>query len=236
MAPLIELLGITKTYTLGDISVEALRGIDLTVGKGEFLAVMGASGSGKSTLMNILGCLDVPTSGEYRLDGQSVGGLLPDSLARIRNRRIGFVFQGFNLLYRMNALENVEIPMLYSGMPVMERRGRAKMHLKLVGLEGREHHQPHQLSGGQQQRVALARALVNGAPLILADEPTGNLDSKTSTEIMGLIAELNERSGVTVIIVTHEPDIARFAKRLLNVMDGQILSDTAARGPAGTRE
>ncbi|MGC9490687.1 MAG: ABC transporter ATP-binding protein [Thermovirgaceae bacterium] len=233
MTTLIELSGITKTYLLGDIAVEALRGIDMTVEKGEFMAVMGASGSGKSTLMNILGCLDVPTAGEYRLDGQSVGNLPPDTLAGIRNRKIGFVFQGFNLLHRMNAIENTEIPMLYSGIPLKERHGKSKKYLWMVGLEGREHHQPHQLSGGQPQRVAVARALVNGAPLILADEPTGNLDTKTSAEIMNLFTELNERSGVTVIIVTHEPDIARCAKRILTVRDGRILSDRAAAGTTG---
>lgn len=235
MIPLIELSGITKTYMLGDIAVEALRGVDMTVERGEFMAVMGASGSGKSTLMNILGCLDAPTAGEYRLDGESIGSLPANALAGIRNRKIGFVFQGFNLLHRMNAIENVEIPMLYSGVSLNERHGKAKKCLGLVGLEGREHHQPHQLSGGQQQRVAIARALVNGAPLILADEPTGNLDTGTSAEIMNLFTELNERSGVTVIIVTHEPDIARCAKRILTVRDGRILSDTAAGGTTGVQ-
>lgn len=233
MEPLIELSRITKTYYLGDISVEALRGVDVTVEMGEFVAVMGASGSGKSTLMNIIGCLDVPTSGTYRLDGRSVGNLSRDDLAGIRNGMIGFVFQGFNLLHRMNAVENVEIPMLYSGVPVAERCRRAREYLKLVGLGGREHHQPHQLSGGQQQRVALARALVNGAPLILADEPTGNLDSKTSEEIMMLIKNLNEESEVTVLLVTHEPKIAEYAERILTLCDGQVLSDkTVSRGAA----
>jgi len=225
MAELIELSEISKTYKLGDIAVEALRGIDLSVEQGEFLAIMGASGSGKSTLMNILGCLDVPTSGVYRLNGENVERLSPDELAKIRNRQIGFVFQGFNLLHRMTAVENVEIPMLYSGVPVETRHQRAKKYLQLVGLAGREHHQPHQLSGGQQQRVALARALVNGAPLILADEPTGNLDSKTSVEIMDLIANMNKKSGVTVVLVTHEPEIAGYARRIITVKDGLILSD-----------
>ena len=225
MAKLIELSKISKTYKLGDIAVEALRGIDLTVEQGEFLAIMGASGSGKSTLMNILGCLDVPTSGVYRLNGENVGSLSPDELAKIRNQQIGFVFQGFNLLHRMTAVENVEIPMLYSGVPVEIRHQKAKEYLQLVGLAGREHHQPHQLSGGQQQRVALARALVNGAPLILADEPTGNLDSKTSVEIMDLIANMNKKSGVTVVLVTHEPEIAGYARRIITVKDGLILSD-----------
>ncbi|HAG22353.1 MAG TPA: macrolide ABC transporter ATP-binding protein [Synergistaceae bacterium] len=220
-----ELSEISKTYKLGDIAVEALRGIDLSVEQGEFLAIMGASGSGKSTLMNILGCLDVPTSGVYRLNGENVERLSPDELAKIRNRQIGFVFQGFNLLHRMTAVENVEIPMLYSGVPVETRHQRAKKYLQLVGLAGREHHQPHQLSGGQQQRVALARALVNGAPLILADEPTGNLDSKTSVEIMDLIANMNKKSGVTVVLVTHEPEIAGYARRIITVKDGLILSD-----------
>ncbi|HAA47095.1 MAG TPA: macrolide ABC transporter ATP-binding protein [Synergistaceae bacterium] len=225
MAEFIELSEISKTYKLGDIAVEALRGIDLSVEQGEFLAIMGASGSGKSTLMNILGCLDVPTSGVYRLNGENVERLSPDELAKIRNRQIGFVFQGFNLLHRMTAVENVEIPMLYSGVPVETRHQRAKKYLQLVGLAGREHHQPHQLSGGQQQRVALARALVNGAPLILADEPTGNLDSKTSVEIMDLIANMNKKSGVTVVLVTHEPEIAGYARRIITVKDGLILSD-----------
>ena len=225
MAEFIELSEISKTYKLGDIAVEALRGIDLSVEQGEFLAIMGASGSGKSTLMNILGCLDVPTSGVYRLNGENVERLSPDELAKIRNRQIGFVFQGFNLLPRMTAVENVEIPMLYSGVPVETRHQRAKKYLQLVGLAGREHHQPHQLSGGQQQRVALARALVNGAPLILADEPTGNLDSKTSVEIMDLIANMNKKSGVTVVLVTHEPEIAGYARRIITVKDGLILSD-----------
>ena len=225
MAEFIELSEISKTYKLGDIAVEALRGIDLSVEQGEFLAIMGASGSGKSTLMNILGCLDVPTSGVYRLNGENVERLSPDELAKIRNRQIGFVFQGFNLLHRMTAVENVEIPMLYSGVPIETRHQRAKKYLQLVGLAGREHHQPHQLSGGQQQRVALARALVNGAPLILADEPTGNLDSKTSVEIMDLIANMNKKSGVTVVLVTHEPEIAGYARRIITVKDGLILSD-----------
>lgn len=225
MAEFIELSEISKTYKLGDIAVEALRGIDLSVEQGEFLAIMGASGSGKSTLMNILGCLDVPTSGVYRLNGENVERLSPDELAKIRNRQIGFVFQGFNLLPRMTAVENVEIPMLYSGVPIETRHQRAKQYLQLVGLAGREHHQPHQLSGGQQQRVALARALVNGAPLILADEPTGNLDSKTSVEIMDLIANMNKKSGVTVVLVTHEPEIAGYARRIITVKDGLILSD-----------
>jgi len=225
MAKLIELSRISKTYKLGDIAVEALRGIDLTVEQGEFLAIMGASGSGKSTLMNILGCLDVPTSGVYRLNGENVESLSPDELAKIRNQQIGFVFQGFNLLHRMTAVENVEIPMLYSGVPVEIRHQKAKEYLQLVGLAGREHHQPHQLSGGQQQRVALARALVNGAPLILADEPTGNLDSKTSAEIMDLMGNMNKKSGVTVVLVTHEPEIAGYARRIITVKDGLILSD-----------
>lgn len=225
MAKLIELSRISKTYKLGDIAVEALRGIDLSVEQGEFLAIMGASGSGKSTLMNILGCLDVPTSGVYRLNGENVESLSPDELAKIRNRQIGFVFQGFNLLHRMTAVENVEIPMLYSGVPVEIRHQKAKEYLQLVGLAGREHHQPHQLSGGQQQRVALARALVNGAPLILADEPTGNLDSKTSAEIMNLMGNMNKKSGVTVVLVTHEPEIAGYAQRIITVKDGLILSD-----------
>ena len=224
---LIELRQIHKTYHLGEIPVHALQGLSLQIGSGEFVAIMGASGSGKSTLMNILGCLDTPTSGAYLLAGQDVANLSGDELAQIRNSRIGFVFQGFNLLARTSALENVELPMLYGGVPPKERHRRAMEVLGLVGLEGREHHQPHQLSGGQQQRVAIARGLVNGAPLILADEPTGNLDSTTSEEIMGLFQRLNDERGITVILVTHESDMALYAKRIVTVRDGLLLSDEA---------
>jgi putative ABC transport system ATP-binding protein len=222
---LIEIDNLLKVYSLGDTCVKALNDVSLVIERGEFVAVMGASGSGKSTLMNVLGCLDKPTSGSYRLDGVDVFHLNRDELAEIRNSKIGFVFQGFNLLSRTSALENVEVPMLYGGLPLAERHKQASAALKSVGLEGREHHMPNQLSGGQQQRVAIARALVNHAPLILADEPTGNLDSKTSVEIMDLFVKLNRDSGITVILVTHEPDIAEFSKRVIRFLDGQIVSD-----------
>ncbi len=222
---LIELAGIRKTYSLGEISVEALRGISLSIEKGEFVAIMGPSGSGKSTLMNLLGCLDTPTEGTYTLDGSDVSRLGRDELAVIRNRHIGFVFQGFNLLPRTSALENVELPMLYKGLPKAERRRLAAEALERVGLGGREHHQPHQLSGGQQQRVAIARALVNEPPLLLADEPTGNLDTKTSVEIMEFLTGLNRTVGITIVLVTHEPDIARFSRRLIMVRDGLVVGD-----------
>lgn len=222
---LIELSGIRKTYALGEIRVEALRGISLSIEAGEFVAIMGPSGSGKSTLMNILGCLDTPTEGVYRLNGSDVSRLDRDELAVIRNRNIGFVFQGFNLLPRTSALENVELPMLYKGLPRQERRRRAAEALERVGLGGRGHHQPHQLSGGQQQRVAIARALVNESPLLLADEPTGNLDSKNSVEIMDVLTGLNRSAGITIVLVTHEPDIARFSRRLIQVRDGLVVSD-----------
>jgi putative ABC transport system ATP-binding protein len=222
---LIEIKDLMKVYCLGETSVNALNGVSLTIEHGEFVAIMGASGSGKSTLMNVLGCLDKPTSGSYMLDGVDVFQLNRDQLAEIRNNKIGFVFQGFNLLSRTSALENVEVPMLYGGMPSAERKKRAFTALKSVGLEGREHHMPNQLSGGQQQRVAIARALVNEAPLILADEPTGNLDSKTSIEIMDLFVRLNNEESITVILVTHEPDIAEFSKRVIRFLDGNLVSD-----------
>jgi putative ABC transport system ATP-binding protein len=215
-----------KVYKMGDIEVEALRGISLKIQGGEFIAVTGASGSGKSTFMNILGCLDRPTSGEYFLEGQDVSTLSSDEWAHIRNHKIGFVFQGFNLLHRTSAVENVELPMMYNGPQSKERRQRALEVLKLVGLADRSHHLPNQLSGGQQQRVAIARALVNHPALILADEPTGNLDTKTSIEIMELFQNLNEKEGITIVLVTHEPDIARFAKRQIAFRDGLIISDT----------
>ncbi len=222
---LIELRDIRKIYDLGEVRVEALRGVSLSMEKGEFVAVMGPSGSGKSTLMNILGCLDVPSSGSYLLDGRDVSNMGKDELAQVRGRFIGFVFQGFNLLSRTSALENVELPLLYMGVPRQERAKRAHDALRLVGLEGREHHEPKQLSGGQQQRVAIARALVGGAPLILADEPTGNLDTKTSDEIMDLFENLNRTKGITIILVTHEPDVARYSRRVVTVRDGLIVSD-----------
>lgn len=223
--PLIDARGIAKTYRLGQMETLALNDVSLSIDRGDFVGVMGQSGSGKSTFMNILGCLDTPTSGLYLLDGTEVGKLGRDELAEIRNRKIGFVFQGFNLLARTSAVENVELPMIYNGMPANERHKRAMAALKSVGLEGRESHHPNQLSGGQQQRVAIARALVNDAPIILADEPTGNLDTKTSEEIMELFTNLNRHSGITVIIVTHEPDIAAFTRRVVRFRDGKIISD-----------
>ncbi len=222
---LIEVHGITKIYPLGDIPLMALNNVTATVERGEFISIMGPSGSGKSTFMNILGCLDKPTSGSYLLDGLDVPKLDRDDLAEIRNRKIGFVFQGFNLLRRTSALENVELPMLYSSIPTKERKERAAAALKIVGLEGRENHYSNQLSGGQQQRVAIARAIVNHAPIIFADEPTGNLDTKTSAEIMELFVELNANAGITVIIVTHEPDIATYTRRVVKFLDGRIVSD-----------
>ncbi|MCE5266134.1 MAG: ABC transporter ATP-binding protein [Deltaproteobacteria bacterium] len=222
---MIETRNLTKVYELGDSAVRALDGVSLTVEHGEFVAIMGASGSGKSTFMNVVGCLDVPSGGRYLLDGVDVGDRSRDELAEIRNKKIGFVFQGFNLLSRTTALENVELPMLYDGCPPRERRLRAMEALKAMGLEGREHHHPNQLSGGQQQRVAIARALVNRAPLILADEPTGNLDTKSSVEIMELVVRLNRESGITIILVTHEPDIADFSRRIIRFRDGIVVSD-----------
>ena len=222
---LIELKDIHKSYPLDGFDLEILKGITLQIEKGEFVAIMGPSGSGKSTLMNILGCLDTPTSGSYYLDGKPVENLNPDELAEIRNSKIGFVFQGFNLLSRTTALENVELPMVYSNTPSNIRLERAKKALKDVGLEERMNHMPNQLSGGQQQRVAIARAIVGGAPIVFADEPTGNLDTKMSIEIMQLFCELNEKMGRTIILVTHEEDIARYAKRIIKIVDGEISSD-----------
>jgi len=222
---IIEAQEITKVYSLGDIDVNALRGVSLTIQKGEFVAVMGPSGSGKSTFMNILGCLDKPTNGKYILENIDIGNLDKDELAGIRNKKIGFVFQGFNLLPRTSAIENVELPMLYDGIPAKERRQKAMEALKSVGLEGRENHHPSQLSGGQQQRVAIARALVNNAPIILADEPTGNLDTKTSAEIMEIFVKLNTESNITIILVTHENDIAVYSRRIIKFLDGKVVSD-----------
>jgi putative ABC transport system ATP-binding protein len=222
---LIETQHLTKVYELGESTVRALDDVSLTVAHGEFVAIMGPSGSGKSTFMNVIGCLDVPTRGQYLLDGMDVGDRGRDELAEIRNKKIGFVFQGFNLLPRTTALENVELPMLYDGCSSRERRQRAMEALKAMGLEGREHHHPNQLSGGQQQRVAIARALVNRAPLILADEPTGNLDTRSSVEIMELVVKLNRESGITVILVTHEQDIAAFSRRIIKFRDGFVVSD-----------
>ena len=229
---LIETHGLTKIYALGDSTVHALNDVSLSVALGEFLAIMGPSGSGKSTFMNVIGCLDVPTGGQYLLDGVDISRQDRDELAELRNKKIGFVFQGFNLLPRTTALENVELPMLYDGCSPRERRQRAMEALKAVGLEGREHHHPNQLSGGQQQRVAIARALVNRAPLILADEPTGNLDTRSSIEIMKLFVKLNQDSGITVILVTHESDIAAFSRRIIRFRDGRVVSDEPVPGGA----
>jgi putative ABC transport system ATP-binding protein len=222
--PLIEARELVKTYSMGDQTVHALRGVSLDIEEGEFVAIMGASGSGKSTLMNILGCLDLPTRGEYRLAGESVEGMHGDQLASIRNRRIGFVFQQFNLLPRTSALENVELPMVYAGIKGDVRREKAKAALARVGLAERMDHTPAELSGGQQQRVAIARALVNNPQLILADEPTGALDSQTSEDIMKLLTELNQQ-GMTVVLVTHEHDVAAWARRRIVFRDGQMVED-----------
>jgi putative ABC transport system ATP-binding protein len=221
----IRLENVFKTYNLGEVQVQALRGVSLEIHTGEFVAVMGASGSGKSTLMNILGCLDRPTKGRYLLDGTDVSGLTKRELAKIRNRKIGFVFQQFNLLARTSALENVELPTIYAGIPLAERAARAQQALERVGLAERAHHFPSQLSGGQQQRVAIARGLVNSPSILLADEPTGNLDSRTSVEIMDIFQRLNQENGLTVVIVTHEPDIARYVKRALDFRDGKLRTD-----------
>ncbi|HYV47432.1 MAG TPA: ABC transporter ATP-binding protein [Myxococcaceae bacterium] len=221
---LLELEQVTKTYRMGDVDVHALRGVSLSVDEGEFVAVMGSSGSGKSTLMNILGCLDRPTTGAYRLAGREVSRLDRNQLAEVRNKTLGFVFQSFNLLSRTSALENAELPMVYGGYTSKERYRRARDALVKVGLGERLDHHPNQLSGGQQQRVAIARALVNSPKLILADEPTGNLDSRTSLEIMALFQELG-RSGMTIVLVTHETDIATYAARVVTMRDGKVLSD-----------
>jgi putative ABC transport system ATP-binding protein len=224
-APTIRLENIVKTYDLGEVQVHALRGVSLEIYPGEFVAVMGASGSGKSTLMNIIGCLDKPTRGHYFLDGKDVSGLTKRELAKIRSQKIGFVFQQFNLLSRTSALENVELPTIYAGVAIEERERRAREALQRVGLAEREGHFPSQLSGGQQQRVAIARALVNNPALLLADEPTGNLDSRTSVEIMDIFQKLNDEHGLTVVIVTHEQDIAQYAKRALEFRDGKMKKD-----------
>jgi putative ABC transport system ATP-binding protein len=225
--PVIQLDAVEKTYRSGDVEVHAVRGVSLTIETGEFVAIMGASGSGKSTMMNTLGCLDRPTRGSYRLDGTDVSGFKRDQLADLRNAKLGFVFQGFNLLSRTTALENVELPMLYgrhSHLSARELRARAMHTLSIVGLADRADHFPSQLSGGQQQRVAIARALVNNPQVLLADEPTGNLDSKTSVEVMGVFQKLND-AGITIVMVTHEFDIARYCKRNLIMRDGKVVSD-----------
>lgn len=222
---LIEINDIWKIYKVGDVELNALHNVSLSIKSGEFISIMGPSGSGKSTFMNIIGCLDKPTKGKYFLDGIDVTYLDRDELSSIRNIKIGFVFQGFNLISRTSALENVELPMIYSKIPSKDRRKMAAEALKIVGLEDRESHTPNQLSGGQQQRVAIARAIVNDAPIILADEPTGNLDTKTSSEIMNLFVKLNKESGKTVILVTHEPDIAQYSERIIRFKDGCLISD-----------
>ena len=230
MQPVIEIKDLVKDYRLGEVPVHVLKGISFEIERGDFVSIMGPSGSGKSTLMNILGCLDTPTSGSYRLDGISVGSLDRDQLAEIRNRKIGFVFQQFNLLARTTATENVELPLMYTDTPPRERRERARRALLAVGLAGREEHPPSQLSGGQQQRVAIARSLVNEPSIILADEPTGALDSRTSVEIMAICQRLNREQGITVILVTHDPDIAAYCNRNIHFRDGRIgLDERLAR-------
>jgi putative ABC transport system ATP-binding protein len=231
---LIELCDVTKVYRMGDVDVRALDGVTLQIQRGEFVAVMGSSGSGKSTLMNLLGCLDRPSSGSYHLTGHDVSRLGRDALADIRNRTLGFVFQNFNLLARTSALENVELPLLYAGVHTRERHKRATAALEKVGLGSRMHHHPNQMSGGQQQRVAIARALVNEPALILADEPTGNLDSHTSLEIMALFQSLG-RTGMTIVVVTHEEDIASFSARLLSMRDGRLVGDHAQKPASAER-
>jgi putative ABC transport system ATP-binding protein len=234
--PVIRLEQIHKTYTMGDVEVHALRGISLTIREAEFVAIMGTSGSGKSTMMNIIGCLDRPTKGKYILDGQDVSELSKDERADIRSQKLGFVFQGFNLLSRTSALENVELPMLYADIDSAERHSRALAALASVGLAGREHNHPNQLSGGQQQRVAIARSLVNHPALILADEPTGNLDSRTSIEVMEIFQKLNRTRGITLVLVTHEPDIAQYADRVVVFKDGRIKEDYRIENPRDASE
>jgi putative ABC transport system ATP-binding protein len=231
--PLIELRDVWRCYRLGDVEVQALRGVTVDIAGGEFVAVMGASGSGKTTFMNVVGCLDRPTHGTYRLNGAGVAALPADERAAIRNRQIGFVFQSFNLLPRTTALENVELPLVYAGIPFREQRLRAEAALAAVGLRGRESHVPSQLSGGQQQRVAIARALVNRPSLLLADEPTGNLDTEASVEILNVFVRLHREQRMTVVLVTHEPDIAEYAERRITFRDGRIIADV--RQPRSVR-
>jgi len=230
MPTVISVRNLVKTYVVGEVQVRALRGINLDVERGEFLAVSGTSGSGKSTFMHIVGCLDKPTSGQYLLDGEDVSRMSKDALAAVRNRKIGFVFQGFNLLSRTSALDNVELPLLYGGKSTMkttERHKRAQEMLELVGLGNRTDHHPNQLSGGQQQRVAIARALINNPSILLADEPTGNLDTRTSIEVMGIFQRLNQERGITVVLITHEVDIAEYGTRTVTFRDGQVVADKA---------
>lgn len=222
---------ITKVYTMGDVQVHALRGVSLTVRRGEMVAIMGPSGSGKSTLMNILGCLDQPTSGVYLLEGEDVGRMNDNQLADIRNRRVGFIFQNFNLLPRTSALDNVMLPLVYAGVSARERRQRAQAMLELVGLGDRLRHTPNELSGGQQQRVAIARALINRPSIILADEPTGNLDSKSGAEVMSILQELNRKQGITVIIVTHDPRVAQHTQRVFHIFDGLLEREEVIHNP-----
>jgi putative ABC transport system ATP-binding protein len=229
MSTVISVRNLVKTYIVGEVQVKALRGINLDVQRGEFLTVSGTSGSGKSTFMHIVGCLDKPTSGQYLLDGQDVSRMSKDSLAAVRNKKIGFVFQGFNLLSRTSALDNVELPLLYgnAGMKTADRHKRATEMLELVGLGNRTDHHPNQLSGGQQQRVAIARALINNPSILLADEPTGNLDTRTSIEVMGIFQRLNQERGITVVLITHEMDIAEYGTRTVTFRDGQVVADKA---------
>src|ERR1700730_5004604 len=231
MAGVIEVKDLVKDYKLGEVPVHVLKNISLEIARGDFVAIMGPSGSGKSTLMNILGCLDKPTSGTYTLDGISVGELSRDELAEIRNKKIGFVFQQFNLLARTSALENVELPLMYTDTAAAERHDRAAKALLSVGLAGREAHQPSQLSGGQQQRVAIARALVNDPRIILADEPTGAVDSRTSIEILAIFQRLNREEGITMIVVTHDPDVATYANRNIHFLDGKVRLDEVVANP-----
>jgi putative ABC transport system ATP-binding protein len=229
--PVIDARDLHKVYHLGEMDVAALNGVTVRVERGEFVAIMGASGSGKSTFMNLIGCLDRPTSGDYFLEGENVSRMTSDQLAAIRNRRLGFVFQGFNLLSRTSALENVELPLLYSGVNSEERRERARTALEMVGLADRADHNPNELSGGQQQRVAIARALVNNPSLVLADEPTGNLDSRSTKDILAVFKDLNDKRGITIVMVTHEPDVAAWTRRTVVFRDGLVIEDHPSAAP-----
>jgi putative ABC transport system ATP-binding protein len=235
MPPIITIKDLVKDFHLGEVPVHVLKGISFEIARGDFVSIMGPSGSGKSTLMNILGCLDIPTSGSYILDGTSVGALESDELAEARNKKIGFVFQQFNLLARTSALENVELPLLYADVVARERQARARQALAAVGLAGHEEHQPSQLSGGQQQRVAIARSLVNDPRIILADEPTGALDSRIGLEIMAIFQRLNRDEGITMVVVTHDPDIASYANRIIHFKDGRLQRDARVEHPRDAR-